>query len=862
MQDKLGRDSLEFSMSPRPKSHEINKRYEILKKNLTVNKGDDDIVNVGTVDEPNVKNNKNGNIKPKNLLNNLKSRSRDHFNNDNNSLSPVNKSMNTMAFSKTITNKTIVNNLRNKFQRSLGKLNDNDTKEVGFSELKNYITLNNSSEALRVYISLLSIFYNNCTIAAKEVQVLLLGFLATVYKENLMDPLDKPSNIIKTIVRITEIIQVYLKESSIVIHKACSHSLQELYDNCMPKDDLSAIVLIFFDPLITMITSGTNKLAQTGAAVCLSDLISHLGRNTNFGGTGNDEEPTNSLKILMTLDTKIINMLTKIKTDNQYIFQAFYNLLQVIPFENLINSLKEIYDRLILCINSPKAHYLSKITALKIFTLIAKKLKTMADVVIGYYQNEIMLTLQNVTKDRIHKVQLAAHEALKEWSELEELYKEIENKKTLINPQIEDLTKQTKNYNGQEFNKKMDRLTMLRNLSKMNKNEERKIDNDPYNYLKENLKDEIYKKGIGNVLKLSNFLKNKNDQNHIHEMKNSGGMKNYNKSRKNLSPSNLVKEEIKDYLRRSQQVKKYNSIDANLVGVDEEEPKNQLNEKNYDKINNQGEVDNLDELDEGMVEEKQENNLNVNLYTNNTVKSKNRGIDLNLQILKNNLESLITNNLSQLYYEFENKANKLLDKLDIKIKNSNKKINELKNKLEKKHISNNKNDNTSKKLKAQEESYDKDRVEENYNKVTMTNLKNEIGKYLNKESEPPIIKIWKQTLKEVENTNYANAYANILNSKDDLYLLRLLCLTGPILNKLPFEIAEKILLRVNLISRSQQIQSLLLALIENIYKNNLFYKINKHDQNELLETLYEYSGFNSVVGSKSASLYAQITSYY
>jgi hypothetical protein len=49
-------------------------------------------------------------------------------------------------------------------------------------------------------------------------------------------------------------------------------------------------------------------------------------------------------------------------------------------------------------------------------------------------------------------------------------------------------------------------------------------------------------------------------------------------------------------------------------------------------------------------------------------------------------------------------------------------------------------------------------------------------------------------------------------------------------------------------------------LIDNAYHSDLFHKLNKDDQNELLETLYEYSGINSDIGAKAAELYAKITS--
>jgi hypothetical protein len=81
-------------------------------------------------------------------------------------------------------------------------------------------------------------------------------------------------------------------------------------------------------------------------------------------------------------------------------------------------------------LNNKKTSYQTKISCLKVLTVIAKKLKGFADIIIGFYQSEIIFTLQNASKDRIHKVQLAANEALREWNELGEIYAEIEKKKT------------------------------------------------------------------------------------------------------------------------------------------------------------------------------------------------------------------------------------------------------------------------------------------------------------------------------------------------------------------------------------------------------------------------------------------------
>lgn len=42
-------------------------------------------------------------------------------------------------------------------------------------------------------------------------EVLVLGFIASVYKKNLVDPMDKPPSLLKTVVRLAEGIHAYFK---------------------------------------------------------------------------------------------------------------------------------------------------------------------------------------------------------------------------------------------------------------------------------------------------------------------------------------------------------------------------------------------------------------------------------------------------------------------------------------------------------------------------------------------------------------------------------------------------------------------------------------------------------------------------
>jgi hypothetical protein len=87
------------------------------------------------------------------------------------------------------------------------------------------IKANHTAKHLRIYLALLCEKHKTANTTNKELIVLLFGKLAEVYETTLLDPLDKPPNLIKTVVRIVEEITTYLKENSSMIHNACAHSL-------------------------------------------------------------------------------------------------------------------------------------------------------------------------------------------------------------------------------------------------------------------------------------------------------------------------------------------------------------------------------------------------------------------------------------------------------------------------------------------------------------------------------------------------------------------------------------------------------------------------------------------------------------
>ena len=910
--------------------------------------------------------------------------------------------------------------LRNNFQLALGKLNSNSTKEIAFKQLKEIISKNTTQEALRVYISSLSSYNMNSSINAKEFIVLLYGYIASVYKENLMDPLDKPSNIVKTINRIlTHIRNFYLKENSFVVHKACSHSMMEIYENCMPKDNMKGINLLFIEPLFNLIISGNGKYVQEGAAVCLADFIYHLGKD-------NDTEI--NMKILATLDTKIMTLFNKHSIDVPHIYEALFNLMQFLPFETFVSYLKEIYDKTItiLCkANALKYNAQSKINCLNILSLIAQKCKSVADTTIGYYQNDIMKVIEFNTRDKIHKVQIAANDAYKSWKELSVIYNDLERKKVLMDEgglkktkeeylnniinngqqQQQQQKEEEKDVNGEGNNnkgmssnyvKKMDRFNFLRNLAKMAKIENKKVDFDTE--LPEKMRDEVYKKGIGNILKLSNFLKYKNNnknngsdyvvrrsgsspkkkkyqskteinafknyseqikkfdndmnnsnthkiQNHnnnnivakrglseVHEVNEGSNVNNNsigqfeinNKSNNNNNKAEQMMFQEEDIGTGNQSSNPYNNyipspeegIDNDIDNVPQEQEEIPLQESNQEITTNTKQqqlppsITNKPLIHNTLPKLSQQKHKNQKTYINSqniNPQPQNTNNNINLTQLKNTLSSLITSTLLETYNSFEQKITSSLYDTEQRINDIYLKLEDYQShpnymKQQQQHTANNNQMNETQRISTINEerhdyyinnnnSHNNSNVNNNgknynynYNTSQTTNInelnrnqiaesvlndvKNELSnkhkknKYNydnNPQTDNHITELWKEALYAIEHNDYNKGYELILNAGDDIYLLRLVCITGPIFTKLNFTLSKRVLMRVNMISRSHQIQSLLIKLINSALQCNIFNSLTTNEQNDILDSLFEFSGLNTKLGSEAAELYTKIT---
>ena len=276
---------------------------------------------------------------------------------------------------------------------------------------------------------------------------------------------------------------------------------------------------------------------------------------------------------------------------------------------------------------------------------------------------------------------------------------------------------------------------------------------------------------------------------------------------------------------------KFNNIDENK-------------EKSYkDIVEKNIEINSNNLINKNISEISKKNDLLLNVKNNSNETIENFKLDQNDNIL---------NKIS--YAEKNRNRNSSKDKKNLNLNESE--SNNVKNQKLNEENNNYKKINSENNLKvAQQEELIKNLLEQlDFFKKNQT----KISKPNNIEAKT--IKIWRDVLYFLELKDFNSAYILSLESEDDLHLLRLLCLTGPVLNNLKLDICKKLIMRINLICRSHQVQKLMLNLIESSNKHFILKFLNKNEQNEILETLYEFSGLNSVIGKNASDLYMKITS--
>lgn len=659
--------------------------------------------------------------------------------------------------------------LRKQFINYLEKLSDNNTREIGNKGLKQLILDNNNSyNALRIFLNSLMSF-NTDNLRAKEIIILLFGYIGQIYENNLLDPIDNPPSLINSINRIVSHIRnKHMKSNAYTILKSCSYSILQILDHCMPKNDIININKIFIEPFINDINNAFHIYVKNGCCVYINDLVYHIKEGRDY--------QIQMIKCILFENKFIHDVILKIKIDffqNYFLYEAVYNMILYFNFAffkkcaiNIIYKMIEILeDKSILKKET-------EISCLKVLYIIIQKI------------NENNFNLNN----------------------RKEIFKDIRNSVgNYIDDRMSDVRKVARDtiqlLNGVEFSEKKTQINSIdkikhrkifetmRNFSKKNKIHKY---SEYDNMIVDNLQNDINNQGVTNLLNLSDFIKKHSKNNQIEKINNNMKYLKSNNVKRFNYYTQIPFDNENTFLKNIKQKEYLNKNNTNNIFLTEDNfnsPTMVASTTNNDSIIN-------------YKQQKENKNINGKNYNYNTNKNKiDPGIYYSINI--NEIYNKI-NSTKKLFLSFEKQIN-------TKLYNNENKLIHIQNSIEqnKNNIINYHNNILNETIKTTYTQTEKDKNEEE-NILLKTSQLNEEGK--------EYFRVYLKALNLYNNANYNEAFSLIVD--DEIYLMRLLFLAKdklgeicPVLNK---DLYKKIILKINHICHSH-----LLIKIQHMLKKSM-----------------------------------------
>ena len=467
--------------------------------------------------------------------------------------------------------------MKMKIREYIDKLNDSSTRDLYFKNFKTLFQTYTDDNSVSIIFPLLLSYTNDAmTLIGKEYQIILVAFALNV---------NYIKNITYTILtKIMKAISINLeKYNNFEIQKACSVVIIEIFDQIIKmgenRENAFTFIIKYFFELIeknkAIVSQPKDNGVLNGSFVIISDLLCYIiNLNSNKGIEENDPniknqaieqinrkierdeiEKASTLNSLQKiLEETLLNLISKFiqfKYPNAFLVESITYLVDIITYEDYKLKIKELipYTNKILY-NTEAKLYLCKTMICHLYSHLFKRMNfEQEDKIIS----EMVQALNFTTKDRVVKVQIAAEEALL-------IYNNI-NKTMNI-----DIEVQTK--------RKMSKLNLLRNLSKINKEKNNIMSS-------KKVRKEIYEIGIGKFLRSNDYLNNRDEENLLMLKKE------INKSR---SKSKSLDKKGRNISKKRIKLKKNNDnkndggimIFQRFNGVSEE----LINGENIDNINN------------------------------------------------------------------------------------------------------------------------------------------------------------------------------------------------------------------------------------------------------------------------------------
>ena len=437
--------------------------------------------------------------------------------------------------------------MKMKIREYIDKLNDSSTRDLYFKNFKTLLQTYTDTNSVNIIFPLLLSYTNDSmTLTGKEYQIILVAFALNI---------DFIKNITYTILtKIMKAISSYLeKYNNLEIQKACSVVTIEIFDQIIKmgenQENAFTFIIKFYLDLIeknrAIVSQPKDNGILNGSFVIISDLLCYI-INLNSGKDikeGNSEiknegieqinrkidrdeiEKASNLNSLQKiLEETLFNLINKFiifKYPNPYLIESINYLIDIITFDDYKNKIIELIPHTNKVLyNTDAKLYLSKIMICHLYSHLFKKMSLPQD---EKFITEMIEALKFTTKDRVVKVQIAAEEALLIYNNLIKEEKSDENNTTI------------------QTRRKMSKLNLLRNLSKINKEKNNIMSS-------KKVRKEIYEIGIGKFLRSNDYLNNRDEENLLMLKKDINKSKSKSKEKKERS---ISKKKMKKFKRKS-----------------------------------------------------------------------------------------------------------------------------------------------------------------------------------------------------------------------------------------------------------------------------------------------------------------------
>ena len=100
-----------------------------------------------------------------------------------------------------------------------------------------------------------------------------------------------------------------------------------------------------------------------------------------------------------------------------------------------------------------------------------------------------------------------------------------------------------------------------------------------------------------------------------------------------------------------------------------------------------------------------------------------------------------------------------------------------------------------------------------------------------------ITQVWNKANEYLKGRDYESAYRLILDKGDDMYLLRLIVQTKPVISSLQLKTAKRVLSKLNKFNRDGIFEQIEIDWIDDARKTGLFQQLERSEKNELMDTL-------------------------